>query len=259
MIIPIEINSTDITSQFDIPKEDLEKMFDNIAKSLAVVYYSKLEQEASNELHSTRTRYLQNIKLIDTGKMEGTVLLDYSKDKLIQMLEEGASPFDMKDGLMGSSKVKFTKNGKKFITVPLRWTTGIDQGNIGGTKMPSEVYKEARKLSTKESIKLGSLPDKYQQVKSRPEIQDSAGKVLFDEYTHKHSIYQGITKVTDGVTSQNVYMSFRRISENSDKNAFIHPGFLAKNLMKRAYEKMNLEEELGVQIDNELKNLGFEP
>lgn len=62
MLIPIEIDSSDITSQFDITGEQIQSMFDNIAKSLAMVYYSKLEQEASNELHSTRQRYLQNIK-----------------------------------------------------------------------------------------------------------------------------------------------------------------------------------------------------
>lgn len=259
MLIPIEIDSSDITSQFDITGEQIQSMFDNIAKSLAMVYYSKLEQEASNELHSTRQRYLQNIKLVDTGKLEGTVLLDYSKDKLIQMLEEGASPFDLKLHLLNSAKVKFTKNGKKFITVPLRWTTGIEQGNISSSKMPDEIYKEARKLDIKESLKLDNIPSQFQTKKTRPEIKDSAGKILFDAYTHKSPIYEGITKMQDNVTGQNTYMSFRRVSELSNKNAFIHPGLVARKLMGKALEKMNLEDELGVQIDNELKKLGFQP
>lgn len=45
MIAPIEINVDDIISQYDVTEQQLGTMFDNIAKSLAMIYVAKLEKE----------------------------------------------------------------------------------------------------------------------------------------------------------------------------------------------------------------------
>ena len=41
MIIPIEIDTSDIRSQFDISDEQIETVLDGIAKSLAVVFVAR--------------------------------------------------------------------------------------------------------------------------------------------------------------------------------------------------------------------------
>lgn len=267
MITPIEINSDDIVSQYNITESQIQSMFDNIAKSLAMIYVSKLENEAALNLHSTKRRYIQNIRVIDSGKLESTVMLDYSKDKLVQMIEEGSSAFDMKPYLLNSSKAKTGKNGKKYITIPFRFGTpdSIAESEIFTAKMPQEIYnivreKEVNIKGVSKGItqtELAELPKQFQINSVRPEIKDSAGKVLFKEYEHKSSVYQGIRRQSDSVTSQNTYFSFRRVSEVSDENSFIHKGIQAKQLMSKAYQKMNIPEEVGVQIDNELAKLGF--
>lgn len=267
MIVPIEIDSQDILSQYSLSKEEIEGMFDNIAKSLGTVYASKLENEAINGLNSTRRRYIQNIRIIDSGKLESTVMLDYSKDPLVRMIEEGQSAFDMKVYFLRSSKVKVSKSGKRYLTIPFRFSTSgaVGESEVFSGKMPSEVYDIVRKKEVGVNGKsqgitkneLSNLPSKFQVVSKRQEVKDSEGKMLFKEYEHKSSIYQGIQKQVDKVTGQSSYHSFRRVSELSDEDSFIHTGIQARHFMQRAKENMNIPEEVGVQIDNELAKLGF--
>lgn len=257
MLVPIIIDSRDILSQFYVSPTELENMYDNIAKAITLQYYYKLENEVSNTLKSTKMMYLQNLRLIDSGRMEGTVMLDYSKNKLIQKLEEGASPWDMKPSLMASPKAKIGKGGKRFITVPMRWSTpgAIGESELFSSPMPVEIHKIAKRTSGPLSI--SQIPQQYQTLEVRPVINDNSGKKLFDEYQHKNSIYEGIFKKTDSVTAQSMYMSFRRISENSDANAFIHPGFKQGNFMQKTLDQFDLETVLQQQIDIELSKLGF--
>lgn len=269
MIIPIIIDGSSIRDQFSLSSEQVESICDNIAKTLAARYAQQLEQEAHNALHQTRKRYVQNIKVVDSGRMEGTVLLDYSKDKLIAMLEEGASPFDIKEGLLNSSKVTIGKNGNKFITIPFRWgSPGIvgDSDVFSGT-LPKEVHSVVKKKDTNISVSGGGMrssglsnaeiPKAFNVNNSRNEIKDSEGKILFKQYEHKTSLYTGVFKKTDSVTGQNTYNSFRRVSDNSDKDAFIHPGIEGNHLIQKALDNFNQAQELSIALDSQLIKLGF--
>ena len=267
MIVPIEINSSDILSQYSVTDDQLQKMFDNIAKSLGVIYASKLENEASSALNSTRRRYIQNIRVIDSGRLESTVLLDYSKDPLVRMIEEGISAFDLKPYFLKSAKVKVSKSGKRYLTIPFRFSTpgSLGESEVFSGKMPDEVYDIVRKKEVGVNGKsqgitkdeLSQLPSKFQVIQTRKEVQDSQGKTLFKEYEHKSSIFQGIQKQTDKVTGQSSYHSFRRVSELSDEDSFIHTGIQARHLMQKAKQTMNIPDEVSIQIDNELAKLGF--
>lgn len=160
-------------------------------------------------------------------------------------------------GLLASPKAKIGKGGKRFITVPMRWSTpgAIGESELFSSPMPVEIHKIAKRTSGPLSI--SQIPQQYQTLEVRPVINDNSGKKLFDEYQHKNSIYEGIFKKTDSVTAQSMYMSFRRISENSDANAFIHPGFKQGNFMQKTLDQFDLETVLQQQIDIELSKLGF--
>jgi hypothetical protein len=268
MIVPVYIDYTSITEKYSqLTHEQINTMCDNIAKNLARRYAEGLEVEANNSLHQTRKRYVQNISVIDSGKLEGTVILDYSKDKLIKMIEEGATPFDMKRAMLASPKAK-TKNGKRYITIPFRFGTpdAVAESDVFSGKLPDEVYevikgKEANIAhgtgSRSSGLTKKELPAQYQSPQTRAAIKDSAGKILFNEYKHKTSIYQGIAKYKDGVTGQNTYRSFRRVSENSDPLAFVHPGIEKYNLVQKALSNFKQEREVSVSLTNEFKRLGL--
>jgi hypothetical protein len=269
MIIPIIIDGSALQQQFALSGDQIESICDNIAKTLAAGYAQQLEQEANNALSSTRRRYIQNVHVVDSGRMEGMVILDYSKDPLIKMLEEGASSFDIKDGLLGSPKVKIGRNGGRYITVPMRWGTpdAVGESDVFTGILPQVVYEAVQaKPATipvsgggmrSSGLSAGEIPSPFSAVGSRAPIADSAGKILFEEYKHKTSVYQGVSKKTDPSTGQNTYNSFRRVSDKSDSNAFIHPGIEQYNLIQRALENFDQVQAVSLALDQELINLGF--
>lgn len=263
MLIPIIIDTQDLARQFSLSKEQVESVCDNIAKGLAASYARNLQDEANIALHQTKQRYVKNIRVIDSGRLEGTVMLDYSKDKLVKMLEEGASPFDIKQGLMNSSKVKVGKNGKRYITVPFRWGTpgAVGDADVFSGTMPTEVYSAVRSMRQTIPVSGGGMRTPGLNTSAAPSmrntIADSAGKVLFNEYKHKTSLYSGITQQRDGATGQNRYFSFRRVSTNSDSNAFIHPGIEQYHLVQKALSSFDQAKELSKALDIEWSKLGF--
>jgi hypothetical protein len=268
MTVPISINTDDITSQFDVNSQQIETILDGVAKQLGLYYFTKLEENINRELHSTRRQYLQNLKLVDSGKLQSTILLDYSKDKLVKMIEEGSSAFDMKSNMLSSPKAKTSKSGKKYLSVPFRWATpgSLGESEVFSGKMSEEIYQQVRKKEqsvtkpnvtqplTSNDIVASGIPQ-HLQLGSRKEVSNETD--VFREYKHKSSIYEGITRTTDRVTGQSVYNSFRRVSENSDPEAFIHPGITAKNFLNNTLNEINVEDLLGNMIDNELSKLGF--
>lgn len=270
IVPPIIIDTTDLMSQYtSLTKDDIETMLDNVAKGLAATYANKLELQAQESLHQTKQMYISSIKVVDSGKMEGTVMLDYSKNPLVRMIEEGADPFDMKTAMLNSPKAKVTKKGIKYLTIPFRW--GVP-GTMGESTafagiMPAEVHKVVKSKpadipvsgggSRSAGISLKEIPEQFRVKKIRPAIVDKSGNELFKAYENKNTVYEGITKTVDAATGQNTYGSFRRVSENSDANAWIHPGIEKYNLMQKALGAMDLEGETGTQLDIALSKLGL--
>lgn len=289
MIIPLWIDTEGIVEQFtSITSEQIDTMLDNLAKGLAAGYARQLEEEAQKALHSTRQRYISNIKLVDSGKLEGTVLLDYSKDPLIRMIEEGADAFDEKEGFFKSEKVKLTKDNRRYLTIPFRWATpgAIAESSVFSGVLPSGVYNVVRKKTTdipmegggmrSKGLTIDEIPGKFQTPSIRSATQNSNetlqmyGVGAFKEYQHRSSLYAGLVKMQDSVTNQNRYMTFRRVSEpgvndknepvGSDPNSWIHPGMPSqdRNLIEVALANFNTEAELTNGINIELAKLGFD-
>lgn len=270
MILPIIIDTNGIVDQFtSITPEQINNMLDNVAKGLAAAYAQQLEKTAQEELKQTRMRYIKSIKLIDSGKLEATVMLDYSKDKLIKMLEEGCGPFDMKQYFLASPKVKTGKNGVKYLTIPFRMATpgAVGENEAFSFQMPSEIYNIVKNKPTtidvpgggsrSAGISLKEIPAEFQVKQTRASIVDNKGNELFKAYQHKSSLYEGLTKYNDNTTGQNTYRAFRRVSENSSPEAFIHPGIQRYNLMQKALGAFDTDGHVGNLIDSELSKLGL--
>jgi hypothetical protein len=183
---------------------------------------------------------------------------------LPNMVEMGADQFDIKQGLLNGPNAKISKDGKRYNVVPFsEGTPGALPENFNGGLLPQVVYdvikNKPQTISTKgggaKSKPLGAdeIPKPFDEkiVKSFTDQRSGA----FKEYEHKSSIYEGVSKVKDGVTGQNRYQSFRAVSDNSDPNAFIHPGLEARGLADRALSGFNVESEMGRIIDNFLSNM----
>lgn len=259
MIIPLTIDLQEVTESFSLSKDEVDSILDKAVKDVAANFAKKWESVALRDLNSTRQRYVSNLKVIDEGRAKGAVLLDYSKDPLIRMLEEGASAFDMKLYFAKSSKKKTKEDGGWYLTIPFSFGTPGSLKEKFSNIMPTEVYKIIKTKEHKESIKKDEVPDQYKTPTTRKKIDIPKSKT-FEEYERKSSIYEGITKYTDKTTGQNSYSSFRRVSDNSDENSWIHPGFERKNLAEKALDEFEntFQTIMSDAIDNALFTLGYE-
>jgi hypothetical protein len=105
-------------------------------------------------------------------------------------------------------------------------------------------------LKSGQHVKKYNLPPELQQLKTRPIVKTQTK--IFEAYTHKSPIFQGIQKGQGQFHGQ--YTSFRRISDapdtGSNPNSWIHRGIQAYNLSSKALEKMNVSLITDMTIDN---------
>jgi hypothetical protein len=268
LINPITIDLSGLQKQFNLAAGTIDMLTEVCVKAVTTQIHANWAALAKKTLHSTRTEYLQNLNIIDKGRFVQQIVLS---GKLPNMLDQGASPFDMKEGFKKSEKAvkksvptyKVTSKGQAivkdnnkesgwYITIPFRFTTPGSTGEIGSDEMPAEIYKLVLDLNKDEGLKIGNIPDPYNQKLTRQAIYDTEGKTLYNSYEHRNSIYEGLAKKT-GVykkVTQNKYMSFRRVSDNSDPMAWIHKGFVALKLAEKAVENTDVK----TIVDNEVKS-----
>lgn len=146
--------------------------------------------------------------------------------KIAEQLENGSGPWDMKPMLLNGPKARVGKNGKYNI-IPFRHGTGGNSDSNYKT-MPTQVYKQAREL--KASVRAGNAM-KYG---GRLPAQGKPGKNPTTGYQHKNEKHEGMVRVekTYKAAKQSQYMTFRVVSERSDPNSWIHPGYEAHHIAK---------------------------
>lgn len=268
MIYGFTINSYDLVSQYAMTSQDVENIVDYVTKEITAKFASFWEDEAKHSLHATRERYMKSLYVLDEGRMKGAVVLSYN-DKVVQMIEEGIGAFDIKEGFAHSPKRKEKKDGGWYLTIPFKIGAPNTIGDSGvfGMVLPMPIYEVVKnkdlevngrsKGLTEAEIK--SAGDNFALPKSRAAVSAIPTSKTFEEYKHKTSLFQGVIKVKDSVTKQNTYMSFRRVSDKSDPNSFIHSGINAYNLAEKALSRLDsvIEPEMTRAIDNALAQYGF--
>lgn len=151
-------------------------------------------------------------------------------------LELGVDAFDMKKMLQTSSKVKISKDGKKYMHIPFEHKrddlikAGVD---------PQEISE--MQPSTRDPRKWGDRLTDFGDVGKRKKyFTPTRGKMEKQtvSYEWKTSMFENTYKFKDTKTGQTEsFKSFRTISENSDPMSWIHPGIRAMNIAGNAVEK----------------------
>ena len=258
-MIPLIIDTRPLIERYALSETQVELLIDSSVKYIVGKFAEYWELEAMKNLHQSRTSYLSNLKVVDEGRMKGAVVLDYTQNPMVRFIEEGVGAFDMKAGFEKSSKIKHTKSGGWYLTIPFKKANpeAVGESTVFSGVMPLEIYKVVKNAD--KPLQIVDIPNKYKVQTSRPSITNLSAKKTFDEYVHKSNIYEGLGKRKDfdGKTS---YMSFRRVSSNSDGNAWIHPGINAYNLAQKALNTLetHFQEEMGKAIDSSLIELGVE-
>ena len=261
--LKISFDLSEVISDYTVSPKDADTLNSLIIRTLSETVIQQWREEASLNLGKSRAGYKNGIQLIEIDDKSAVIALIGSFNN---MLENGAAPFDIKEGMAKSTKRTLKKKGDGwYMTIPFRWgTPGASPDNEAFSNiMPLEVYEVAKDL-----IAASSSPKKkmvYGESLSEKDLSKQAQKPAtrkayggYGSYTHKSSIYQGIIKQekTYEKATQSTYFSFRRVSDLSDANSWIHPGFVAKNLADKAIDKIDVDGIINLQVTRFLQSIG---
>lgn len=252
-MIPIEISLTDTFKEFRMSISQSVSLAEKVKQEVTLEIARQWDLKAKNKLRSSREEYRRSLTIVDKGRFEGAVIL---RGILPNMVEQGASPFDMKTGFFKSSNAKIGANGKLYFTVPFRFGTpnALGDSSIFSSIMPQEVYDEVKK---RKKLSQETVPYPFNIVDSRQKV--STKNKIWEEYVHKSSIFAGMTKnsKTYQKTTQSQYGTFRRVSQSSVENMFIYSGLSARGLANEAVTSTKIPELVDKIIDDFLYNNGF--
>lgn len=252
-MIPVKVDLSDIASEFSLSLNQTRTMLELVTKTMVLKIANAWDNQAALHLHSTRTEYRRSLIIVDKGRFEGWIVL---QGILPNMLESGVSAFDMKVGFSKSDKIKYSKKGLWYLTIPFRYSTpgAIGESSLFSGSLPQEVYDAVRNNKGK-ALSQSQVPAPHNKIHSREKIVD--GGRIFQEYKAKASIYAGMqknSKYYDKVV-QSQYTTFRRVGELSDMDMFIHKGLVAQNLAQRALDSLNIGEEVDRIVDSYLDSI----
>lgn len=250
-MIPFGIDISDIVDEFAILADKSEELSSFMLGKVVENYMFTWEEMVRNELKSTRGEYMKSMFTEPIDNNTAVVGLLPRESNLAMMIEDGASSFDEKIGFENSSKKKEKADGGWYLTIPFRYATteAIGESMSFANKMPAQIQKVAKKVSP-QAIAMQDLPKQYQKIG----VNKTSG------YTHKNPIFEGITKRNVASTvneKRSAYMGFRRVSDKSDADSFIHPGFEARKFMERTLSEMesSLSEIIDSAVDEYLRAL----
>lgn len=245
MIVPLSIDFGDNVQKYMLSTDEVNAAMDAAVKQVTVAFAEAWKATAKQGLKSTRQEYVNSIIVIPSGMLVGKVKL---VGFLPNGIESGMSAFDQKTGFLRSSKVKRGKNGDPYLTIPFRFAAPDSLGEASSFSgvLPKAVHLAAKKLPVNVQLSSSAVPNPYNIPKTRAAIE--AENVVFKAYTHRGSIYAGISK--NSTPNHSGYKSFRRVSLNSDPDSWIHSGLAARNFAEKALATVNIPEEIGASFDN---------
>jgi hypothetical protein len=254
-MIDLSIDTADLSAEFDLDQRAVNDLLKFTVEEVTAMFARNWDNKAKETLGSTRNEYRNAIQTRKIDDFTASVYLNPAS-WLANALEEGASGFDMKAGLLNSSKVKYTKNGSPYITIPFRFATPTSLGESSAFAgvMPTVIHRAVLKHEKESStgLPLGSIPNKYQ-IPQSSTLRRTLSSAAYSKVAERTSIYEGLKRNPNGAG----YVMFRRISLNSAADKFQHPGLEARSLAQKALDGTNIPQIVDIAIDSYLANLGF--
>lgn len=181
-----------------------------------------------NELPREDARdYVMGISEVRFGTLEAEVVLEGEKARAI---EDGQKPWDIKKALLGpnAKNVSVSKKGTKYNTVPFRH--GTPKSGFK-SRMPQDLYAMALRQA-KASNKRSTA------IQGAGAFGPQKGTKSQTGYVRKQAKFEGLRAVKTGSKSSS-YFTFRRVSENSPANSWMHPGTDGAKLIEQVYEYLD--------------------
>lgn len=256
-MLPVHIDLSEIVDEFSLTAIQAQDLGESIIDRIVVDYMHKWNDTVNSGLKQLRSVYQKAMYVDRSSPTEVTFGLAPGEDGLALAIEEGKPPFDMKEGFRSSPKKKTSLGGGWYLTVPFRYASSkaLAESTIFSGRLPEEIERLAQDNLGK-PVSFSQLPNQYAQLGRRKEIKN--GGLIIPEYIHKSPKFQGLVRVNVSSTkneNRGAYMTFRRVSNNSDPYSWIHPGFEARKFMDEALDKAQISQVVDMALDNFLRQL----
>lgn len=239
----IDLDLSEVIQEFSLSSSQARAMGETALADLTQAIHREWTQAARRGLNSTRQQYIRGLQIVSIGYNANAIIL---KGKFNNMLEAGVSSFDMKLGFSRSAKIKISKKGNWYLTIPFRHATpgALGENEAFSGVLPKPVYKAIRDSE--------AIGNKSLQKDEIPKAFAAAGKNKTSGYEHKHSIYEGVQRTEKFYeeTTQGQYTSFRRVGAKSNPKAFIHSGIKQGRFADKALENLDAQTIVDNAIDN---------
>jgi hypothetical protein len=229
MSLKIIINAEELAKEFKEFAEEAKKDIEQGVKRLAAQAYAKGAELAKQQLKSSRDKFLENFTYEEIAPVVHVV----SVLNPALFIEDGLpKDFDMKPGLLKSSKTKTGDNGYKYLNVPFKHNkapssmtpAAVDILNrIKGKLKEEKVPYEKLELDANGSPRIGKLHS-FNWGGNKP------GKGNTGDL-QRVTVYQSMTP--EGRVRKDI-MTFRTVTNNPKSkgaNKWHHPGIEGKKFL----------------------------
>lgn len=240
-MLTFAIDLSDTIREFTLIPEEIDSMCDYVLDRTVDEIMMKWMDLVNGELHTTRDEYKRAMYSDRPDTRTAIIGLAARDSKLAMMIEVGAEAFDEKTGFANSDKKRLTKEGW-YLTIPFRHAISE---SIMGMDVPGMDTTVLDLMRTGATIGPEELPAPHDEILTH-ELKLNTGTLI--SYKHKAPIYAGMHRRNIASTmneKRGGYFTFRRVSNNSDEQAWIHPGFRPHAFMDRALQQM----EAGAVVD----------
>lgn len=230
MDIKIKIDAAGLAAQFKELAASIEQDIKHGVANLATITHAKTVEMASNELHSTRKKFLGNLGFEEIA--EGVWVVGIDEEALF--IEEGLEPnFDMKPGLLEDGET--SKDGHKYRIIPFEHSKAPSQLTPTTTSILNRIKENLKKegVPFKKLERGADGKPKLGQLHSFNWNSETPGRGNTPLFKNVN-VYQTMTK--SGNVRRDI-LTFRTVSNkpgNEDK--WLHPGMAGKKFLDRAAE-----------------------
>ena len=237
-MLPVSIDIQPLVDKFCFSESEIDSFSSILLDSLSLMFQEEWVNQINTHLHSSRQEYMRGMFVERPNDKSIVFGVTERQSKLAVAIESGKAPWDEKEGFQKSSKRIKTKKGGWYLTIPFRHAipTSVGESPIFSTIMPGSIYKMAR--TSNSPLTREELPSPYNEPGMRePIIREGLN---IPAYKHKSATYEGLIRVVDRDENRGQYLTFRRVSNNSDPSSWWHPGFEARELLNKSLDEIDI-------------------
>jgi len=247
-LLKFQIDIADTISEFSLQRSEAESLSSYIIDRVCDEYMARWYKLIDEGLHSTRDEYKKAIYLERPDPCSAIIGMTARESKIAMMIETGAISFDEKIGFEGSEKKHMKAKGNGwFLTIPFRHASSeaimeMEAPNSGASII--DLMKSGATIGTEQ------LPEGFAEAQTH-QMTLNTGSII--TYKHKAPIYAGMHRRDISSTTKEKrggYFTFRRVSDKSDPESWMHPGFGAHMFMDKALNSSKL----GEAVDNAVQD-----